>query len=73
MEPNITHKGRVARAISGGLCCAAGVAVAVAYWPDLSVALWTLVAVLIAVGLFQFYEAKKSWCAVRALGIKTPM
>lgn len=26
---------------------------------------------LLAGGVFQLYEARKSWCALRALGIKT--
>lgn len=32
---------------------------------------WTLSIVLMVAGLFQWYEARKGWCAVRAMGIKT--
>jgi hypothetical protein len=32
---------------------------------------WALGGVLVAAGLFAWFEASRGWCAVRALGIKT--
>jgi hypothetical protein len=32
---------------------------------------WLLGGVLVAAGLFAWFEANRGWCAVRALGIKT--
>jgi hypothetical protein len=42
-------------------------------WPTAPAWRWTLVALLVLGGLFQFYEAKTAWCITRACGIKTRM
>ncbi|HET9929795.1 MAG TPA: hypothetical protein VFQ35_03875 [Polyangiaceae bacterium] len=34
---------------------------------------WTATLGLLASGAFAIFEARKGWCAVRALGIKTPV
>lgn len=73
LTPNIDEKGRRARARGG--------------WIFLSMALitaallprpWTWSAGAIPVGLalaglFMLFEARRSWCALRACGIKTPL
>jgi hypothetical protein len=35
--------------------------------------LWAVAGLCVAAGIFAFWEARKKWCAVRAMGIKTPM
>jgi len=71
--PNIDRKGRIARAISGSLCIALGVVCFAAGWPEAVGARWIIILTAIAAGSFQLFEAKNSWCVVRAYGIKTPM
>ncbi|MBI5395399.1 MAG: DUF2892 domain-containing protein [Verrucomicrobia bacterium] len=63
---NIDRRGRVARGISGMVCVAAGAGCGWQGW-------WVAAVALAAAGAFQFFEARKGWCAVRALGIRTPM
>jgi len=73
MKPNIGRGGRIARAISGTLCVAGGAACILFAWPEGTVWRWGLSLALVAFGGFQWFEAKKRWCVVRACGIKTPM
>ncbi|HUJ72579.1 MAG TPA: hypothetical protein VLZ30_10060 [Verrucomicrobiae bacterium] len=70
---NIDQRGRKARLVGGmvvGLC---GVALIVTGaftgWPA------SLIAgiVLCVTGSFMIFEGARGWCALRALGIKTPM
>lgn len=70
---NIDRRGRIVRAVSGGVSLALGVAVLV-----LGVGLagwlrWGGGVLLAALGAFQLFEAWKGWCAVRALGYRTPI
>lgn len=61
------------RLIWGLLCLAGALAMAVlgavgwltGWW------VWVVVAVLAGFGAFGIYEARKGWCAVRAMGINT--
>jgi hypothetical protein len=62
-QPNISHRGRLARGVIGTLCLVAGIVVA----GDFS--LWGLI--LVAAGLFAIFEAAARWCVVRACGIRT--
>jgi hypothetical protein len=73
MKSNIDMRGRIARAITGAMTLGAGVACWFFEWPASPGWRWTIVALLVFGGLFQFYEAKKAWCVTRACGIKTPM
>ena len=73
MIPNIEWKGRVARAITGTLCIVAGLAVALFVWPDAPTVRWTVGGLLMLAGVFQLFEARKSWCVMRACGVRTPM
>ena len=70
---NIDSRGRLIR----GLLGSAGLLVALiilALWavPTGSVIAYVLAAVAAVGGAFSVYEASMSWCAVRALGFKTP-
>jgi len=60
-------------ALSGSVCL---LVAALAWWlglPQSTSARWTLTAVLFVAGAFQLYEAKRSWCVMRACGVRTPM
>lgn len=73
VKPNIATRGRVARAVSGAVCVLAGAALLWAGWPATMVLRWILGLVVILVGGFQLFEAKRGWCAIRACGIRTPV
>jgi len=73
MKPNIHRSGRIARAISGTLCAACGLGFLVFQWPSTPWVRWVYSLALIGAGAFQWYEARKSWCVMRACGFKTPM
>ena len=63
--PNISGRGRLARAIWGMALIVGGVFLSGAHrW---------VASVLILFGAFAFYEAARSWCILRACGIKTRM
>lgn len=74
MQCNIDAKGKAVRLIYGLAMLAAAAVVAVllligvigAAW------VWAVVAGLALMGGFGVYEARKSWCVVRAMGFKTP-
>ena len=62
-ERNIDRKGRVARILFGMASLVAGlVCLRVAWWAC---------AILVAVGIFAFFEALRGWCLMRACGVKT--
>jgi membrane-bound ClpP family serine protease len=61
-QPNISHRGRMARGVIGALCLVAGIVVA----GDFS--LWGLI--LVVAGLFAIFEAVTRWCLVRACGLR---
>jgi hypothetical protein len=73
MKPNISRAGRIARVISGLVCVLAGVMLWLLGWPSSTTWRWIAIVFLIAAGLFQLFEAKRGWCAVRACGVKTPL
>ena len=73
MQCNIDERGQRVRRWWGAACLVAAAGLAGA-------GIWSGVwwwyggtAVLAASGAFAFYEARKRWCIVRALGIKTPI
>lgn len=74
MQCNIDKRGRVVRLIGGLLCMALGVALGIAtYAAAWSPWLYLLAGVLLLGGAFAVYEARKKWCALRAMGIRTPV
>jgi hypothetical protein len=71
---NIDRRGKIARLIYGiVLIVAAAIVVAVWAIPSGGWLSWTIAAILSVSGAFSIFEARKGWCAVRAMGIKTPM
>lgn len=73
MRSNIDRKGRIARAITGSLCIAFGAVCWMIGWPEAAGGRWIVILTALAAGGFQLFEAKNSWCVMRACGIKTPM
>jgi hypothetical protein len=62
-QPNINHRGRMARGVIGALCLIAGI-ILVDY------KLW-LGLIFVSAGLFAMFESLRGWCLVRACGLKT--
>ncbi len=74
MQCNIDARGRMARRNGGVSCCVLGAAfVGLGFFMPYRAALIGAGAALIVAGLFQLFEAWKGWCAVRAMGFKTPI
>lgn len=73
MACNIDARGQKVRRVWGiiNLLAAVALAAAALFWGPWW--LWIIAAVCLAGGLFALYEARKKWCVVRAMGIKTPM
>ena len=71
---NIDIRGRVARLIWGLLFLLIGVGLALLWaWGSGSWLRWGVSIVCVLSGAFAIFEARKGWCAVRAMGIRTPM
>ncbi len=62
-QPNINHRGRIARGVIGCLCLIAGIITV-----DFQFAVGLI---FVAAGLFALFEALRGWCLARACGIKT--
>jgi len=75
MECNIDKKGRLARLYTGILAIAFGIFIALlTYISVIPASLgWLAVAGSTLGGAFAIFEARKGWCIVRAIGIKTPL
>jgi len=72
MQCNIDSRGRRWRAISGAICLVAAVVLTAWAWPP-DRATWITAGILAAVGTFQLFEARRGWCALRAMGWRTPL
>jgi len=69
---NINDQGAKIRRVWGIMSLlAAALLAAMAYWSG-TWWLWIIVTVALASGILGLFEARKKWCAVRAMGIKTP-
>jgi membrane protein YdbS with pleckstrin-like domain len=74
LQCNIDSRGRAARLVYGVVLVVAGAVMALTWarhndspWP------WVATAAVIAAGAFAVFEARAGWCAVRAMGFKTPI
>ncbi len=70
---NIDARGAFARRIWGTANLLLAALAAILAWWLATWWLWIIAAVCTVGGLFALYEARKKWCVVRAMGIKTPM
>ena len=74
LQCNIDAKGKCVRLIYGLILAIAGV-ILLFLWalPAGGVLAWSVCTLLILGGALAIFEARKGWCIVRAMGIKTPM
>ena len=72
---NIDSKGRKVRLIAGALTEGAGLMLLVLRWQGVLSDEWPwfVGGGLVAGGMFMVIEGSLCWCAVRALGVKTPL
>ena len=72
MQCNIDEEGARMRKTWGIMVLLAGIVLAgLALWSG-TWWLWLIVGGCVAAGSFALYEAHHRWCALRAMGIKTP-
>jgi len=73
MQCNIDARGKAVRLVIGAIVLAAGVAFFGRWW--IGGPTWTLYVGLGAAvgGAFAIIEGAAGWCALRALGIRTPL
>ena len=71
---NIDSRGRRARLIYGIAMVLVGLTLSV-FWAagSDSAVRWTIAAGCVLAGAFGIFEARAGWCAIRAMGIRTPM
>jgi len=70
---NIDRRGRRVRLVGGTASLAAAVGIGLSALALGSPLLGIAAALLTAGGLLAVYEARRGWCAARALGIPTPL
>jgi hypothetical protein len=71
---NITRRGRLARLIYGIVVTGFGVFLTFTWGIGSGSAVrWVVCLALVLAGAFAVFEAAIGWCAVRALGFRTPM
>lgn len=73
MQCNIDQHGRRARITAGSILGVLGAAILVAGWAIGMKAVVVVGGVVLGIGGFVVFEGLKGWCALRALGIKTPL
>ena len=71
---NIDRRGKLARLIYGVILLLAGLGLAIFWaWPHPSLLRWAVAIACAGGGVFAIFEALVGWCAIRAMGFKTPM
>jgi uncharacterized membrane protein HdeD (DUF308 family) len=70
---NIDQRGRKARLISGVIVDLCGVALLVTGIVSRSLAMIVVGVFLDITGSFIIFEGARGWCALRAMGIRTPI
>ncbi len=72
MTCNIDARGKRVRLVIGMVSFAFGCVLLLAWaLPTASATAWAVSGAAIAAGAFAIFEARKGWCALRALGFKT--
>jgi len=75
VQCNIDERGRAVRLVGGIITLLGGIVLAILSMAkfvegDLG---WLASIAMILGGAFAIFEARKGWCIIRALGIKTPL
>jgi hypothetical protein len=74
MQCNIDAKGKAVRLVAGALIEGIGILLVVLWFIDILPAWAAVVGAVAALsGIFMVFEGISGWCAVRALGFKTPI
>jgi hypothetical protein len=73
LQCNIDAKGKLVRLIYGVAFLLIGMVMMIAWaWPAGSALAWIVSCALVLGGAFAVFESRKGWCALRAMGMKTP-
>ncbi len=71
---NINSKGKRIRLVFGAILLIVGIAAMLLHArPAGSVWAWVVSGSVTAIGAFMLFEARAGWCALRAMGFKTPL
>ena len=71
---NIDSRGKMLRLIMGTIFLIDGLTLLLLWaWRTGSHVAWIASIVMIAGGVFMIFEGRKGWCALRAMGMKTPV
>jgi len=71
---NIDSRGKALRMIMGLIFLLDGITLMFAWgWRTGSHIVWITSIVMIVAGAFMIFEARNGWCALRAMGMKTPV
>ncbi|MGD8450601.1 MAG: hypothetical protein PVJ57_02185 [Phycisphaerae bacterium] len=73
LRPNLATRDRVGRVIGAVICLGALVAVVASGAGPHGPLRWTLIVALAILGGLQVFSASTGWCALRALGFRTPV
>lgn len=73
MTPNIQRAGRVVRIVLGAIFDIAALVLIVRGAMEGGVGMIVGGIVLLLAGSFMIFEGVRSWCIVRAMGVKTPL
>ena len=74
MQCNIDARGKRLRLINGIVTLAIGLVLVFAWAvPSGTRVAWVVTILVLASGAFMIWEARAGWCAVRAMGFKTPI
>jgi hypothetical protein len=74
LQCNIDSKGKALRLTYGLILIVLGVLSAI-FWayPNGGLFPWIISAAIFAGGAFAIFEARAGWCAIRAMGFRTPL
>jgi hypothetical protein len=74
MQCNIDARGKRVRFVGGIVTVAIGLVLVFAWaLPAQTLPAWAVTAGVILAGGFTIFEARAGWCALRAMGLKTPL
>jgi hypothetical protein len=74
LQCNIDSKGKAIRMVYGIVCVVVGIAL-MFLWarPAGGWVAWAVSLLLLLGGGFAIFESRAGWCAIRAMGFKTPL
>jgi hypothetical protein len=73
LQCNIDAKGKLIRLIYGVAFALIGAVLMITWaWPSGSALAWAVSGAALLGGAFAIFESRSGWCAIRAMGIKTP-